>query len=107
MEFIRHTRFLGKPIAYGAKADDSQPKMPFTALGMVNCSCGTTIDISTKNMDLATVAKLLKWGVKEKRNRGCTMSELMDDLRHKIDEIELGEDTGPSVLENQCKQSNA
>ena len=51
-EFIRHTRFFGKPITYGAEISDSKSKMPFTAIDMVNCSCGTTIGISTKNMGL-------------------------------------------------------
>lgn len=90
-DFICNTRLIGKPVAFGDDIDDDPSILPFTAIGMVNCVCGTTIGISTQKLDTATKIKLLKWAQEETKKRGCSMSDFMDDLREKVVAIEIGE----------------
>ena len=88
-DWIRNTSFLGKPVCYDAEMRIFKPFKPLGTFGMVNCSCGSTLALSSKNMKLTTMWKLLKWGRKEMKKRGCTPSDILDDLRRKVDESEL------------------
>jgi hypothetical protein len=91
-EFIRSTSYVGKPVSYDAEMGIFKPIKPLGTLGMVNCLCGSTIALSSKGMKLITMWKLLRWGRKEAKNRGCTSSDILADLRNEIDEIELREE---------------
>ena len=76
---------------YDAADGDFQPRDPIGTLGMVNCSCGTTLALSTKDMDLTTMWQLLEWVKTEMKRRDCDASDLLADVRRKIDAIELRE----------------
>ena len=91
LDFIRQTSYVGKPISYDADEGDFQPENPIGTLGMVNCSCGTTLALSTKDMDLTTMWQLLEWVKAEMKRRDCDASDLLADVRRKIDAIELRE----------------
>ena len=43
-------------------------------------------------MKLKTMWELLKWARGETKNHGCTASDILADLRSKVDEIELEKD---------------
>ena len=86
---IRNTSYVGKPVCYDAEMRIFKPFKPLGTFGMVNCSCGSTLALSSKNMKLTTMWKLLKWGRKEAKKRDCTTSDILNDLRRKIDGNEL------------------
>lgn len=94
-EFIRNTTYAGKPISYDAEIGDWKPNRPIGTLGMSNYSCGTTLAISSKGMDLNTLLRLMNWGRKEEKKRGITTSVLLEELRSKIDK---------SVLQDESKK---
>jgi hypothetical protein len=88
-EFIRNTTYVGKPISYDAEQEDWQPERPIGTIGMSNCSCGTTLTIGSKGMDLKTLWRLMNWARKETKKRGIMMSDLLESLRSKIDKSVL------------------
>ena len=60
---------------------------------MANCSCGTTMAISSIGMNLITMWRLLNWARKERKIRGIEMSDLLEDLRNKINKSVLQEES--------------
>ena len=92
-DWVRNTSYVGKPVSYDAEMGIFKPLKPLGTLGMVNCSCGSTLALSSKGMKLTTMWKLLKWGRKEAKKRGSTTSGILAELRSKIDENELRNDT--------------
>lgn len=92
-EFIRNTTYTGKPISHDAEQEDWRPDTPIGTIGMVNCSCGTTFAISSDRMDLKTLWRLMNWARKEAKQRGITISDLLEDLRSKIDQSVLQDES--------------
>lgn len=88
-EYIRNTTYVGKPISYDAEQEDWQPERPIGTIGMSNYSCGTTLTIGSKGMDLKTLWRLMNWARKETKKRGIMMSDLLESLRSKIDKSVL------------------
>jgi len=90
-EFIRSTAYVGEPVSYDVEMDRKQPSSPIGTIGLVNCSCGSTLAISSKGIGLKTMWKLLEWGRVETKKRGISVSELLGYLRHKIDQSIVSE----------------
>jgi len=91
-EYLRETTHVGKPMSYDAEMGDWQPTTPMGTLSMANCSCGTTLTITSAGMDLITLHRLMNWAREETGFRGIGLSELLEDLRTKIDKIVLQDD---------------
>ena len=85
VDFARHTTYVGDPISYDAEEGDWKPLNPIGTIGMANCSCGSTLAISTDGMDLATLWKVMHWVRGESKRRGISGGELLIELRTKID----------------------
>ena len=90
-EYLKFTTHVGKPISYDAIKGNWKPKKQKGAISASNCSCGSTLAISSINMELNTMWSLLNWARKETKCRGIHISELLDDLRSKIDDRVLHE----------------
>ncbi len=88
-EYLYNTTHAGKPISYDAEMGKWQPDKPMGTLSMAHCSCGTTMAISSIGMNLVTLWRLMNWARKEIKKRGIEMSELLEDLRNKIDKSVL------------------
>ena len=84
-DFIRNTTYAGKPVSYDAEEGNWRPASPMGVIGLANCSCGSTLALSSKGMHLVTLWRLMSWAKKEARQRGLTAKDLLDDLRCKID----------------------
>ena len=97
-EYLRNTTHAGKPVSFDAESGDWQPKIPIGTISMANCSCGTTLAISSAGMDLITMLRLMNWARKETRLRGVGMSDLLEDLRFKIDKVVLQDDKWNELL---------
>jgi hypothetical protein len=88
-DYLRNTTHTGKPISYDADMENWQPKLPIGTVSMANCSCGSTLAVSSKGMNLITLLRLMFWARIETRSRGIGMSELLEDLRSKVDKVVL------------------
>jgi hypothetical protein len=90
-DYLEYTTHLGKPVSYDAEKGDWQPHEPLGTLSYANCRCGTTLTISSHGMGLFTMWRLLLWARKESWSRKMSVSDLLDDLRQKIDQQVLRE----------------
>jgi len=84
-EFIRNTTHVGKPVSYDTDQLSWQLYNPIGTIGMVNCSCDTTLAISSIGMDLKTLWRLMNWGRKEAKKQGIMISDLLENLRNKME----------------------
>jgi hypothetical protein len=84
-DYLRNTEHVGKPISYDADRGMWQPSKPVGTFSMANCSCGSTLNISSKGMNLITLWRMMNWARHETHKRGITVRDLLDDLRRKID----------------------
>ena len=85
-DYLRNTTHMGKPISYDADVGDWQPIEPIGTFSLANCSCGSTLSIDSKGMNLITMWRLMHWARKETKKRNIEIRDLLDDLRNKIDE---------------------
>gem|GEM_PF-1545650 len=58
---IRNTTHVGKPVSYDTDQDSWELYHPVGTIGRVNCSCDTTLAISSRGMDLKTLWRLMNW----------------------------------------------
>jgi hypothetical protein len=91
-EYLRNTTHLGDPISYDAEMDDWKPEEPIGTLSFSNCKCGSTLAVSTKDMDRLTLWRLMLWLRLEAWKRGISMNELMRDIRSEIRRRVLSDD---------------
>jgi hypothetical protein len=101
-QYLRETRHLGKPLSYDADIGDWQPKKPMGTLSMATCSCGTTLAISSAGMDLNTLLRLMNWAREETQSRGIGLSDVLEDLRAKIDQAVLQDEKLNEPLTTGC-----
>jgi hypothetical protein len=82
--YIQATTRVGQPISYDANDDNWNPRQPIGSAALANCSCGTTLALTTEEMALPLRLELLNWVRMETQRRGITPSDLLADLRDKI-----------------------
>jgi hypothetical protein len=92
-EFVRSTTYVGDPVSYDFALDSTTPSNPLGTVGLVNCSCGSTLAISSKGIGLKTMWKLLKWARAETKKRGISSAELLRYIRNKIDQSLLSQES--------------
>lgn len=80
-EFIKNTTPVGKPVSYDAQKGDWRPENPLGAISMHNCSCGSTIALSSQKIDRDTLWQLMDWAKSESEKRNIELSELLAELR--------------------------
>ena len=85
-EYIENTEHLGRPISYDADNNDWNPSSPIGTLSLSNCSCGSTLAIDSRGMSLITMWRLMRWARSETKTRGVGMSDLLAELRIKVDQ---------------------
>jgi hypothetical protein len=90
-EYLRSTTHVGKPVSLDADFGDWQPAQPIGVISCANCSCGSTMAITSDGMGIITLLRLMNWARRETKRRGVGMSDLLADLRTKIDKIALQE----------------
>ena len=104
-EFILNTEYVGNPMSHDADIGAWQPERPLGTIGMVRCSCGTTLSLSSKGMDLKTLRKLMSWVWKEAKKRGISTTDILEDLRSKIDKS-VRQDESKKIENWNCKRLN-
>jgi hypothetical protein len=90
-EYILVTIRVGPSVSYDAAMGDWQTRQPIGTVVMANCSCGSTLTLSTKTMVLARRLAILNWVRTETQQRGVSPSELLEYLRDKVRKRVLGD----------------
>lgn len=94
-EFLLVTTPQGDPIPYDAMAGDWQPLKPVGTVTLANCPCGSTLALSSNQMPLPRLWRLLNWARTETRRRNLTPQALLCDLREQITKQVLAEPGPP------------
>jgi hypothetical protein len=93
-EYINNTSMLGDPVSYDMEADEWKPVTPLGTYTFTNCKCGSTIALSSMNLDRLTVLRLMMWVRIEAWKRGITVNELLKHLRSELRRRVLNESNG-------------
>lgn len=80
-EYVIATQPLWPTLDYDLELGNYSPSNPIGRISMANCSCGTTMALSSKNMPLSHSHQILEWVRTESQQRGLRPSELTDYLR--------------------------
>ncbi len=91
LAYIQGTTSVGQPVSYDANENNWKPRKPIGSAVLANCSCGTTLALTTERMALPLRLELLNWVKMETERRGMTPSELLAYLRHRIRKAVLGD----------------
>jgi hypothetical protein len=83
-EYILSTRRVGPAISYDAELGDWHTQHPIGSLAFANCSCGTTLVLSTEGMPLPQRQALLAWVREETERQHITPSELLERIRNDL-----------------------
>ena len=83
-EYLTLTTHQGPPMPYDAELGDWNPLRPVGTVTYANCSCGTTLVLSSQGMPLHRLWRLLNWARIETKRRGMSPQELLSYLRDQI-----------------------
>ena len=97
-DYLENTEHVGLPVSYDAEAGDWMPFEPIGTVSLANCSCDTTIAISSRKMNLITMWRLMRWARKECVIRCISMRQLLEHIRLEIDKQVLGSHSHPPGL---------
>ena len=90
-EYLQETSHIGKPVSFDADFGEWKPEKPIGTHSYANCPCGNTLVISSDNMSLRTMWRLLFWAKCESWRRGISTQDLLAQIREKIDKQVLSE----------------
>jgi UDP-N-acetylmuramyl tripeptide synthase len=83
-EYILDTKRIGATISYDAEMGDWETTQPIGAFALANCTCGSTIALSTEGIPLSQIHLLLKWVRTETERRGLSPRKLIDYVRDEV-----------------------
>jgi hypothetical protein len=96
-EYIVGSQRLWPSLNYDIELGDYEAPRPIGGLAMANCSCGTTLALSTRNMPVSQTHLILEWIRTETGRRGVNPAELLDILRDEVRKQVLAEATPESA----------
>ena len=82
--WIDITTPLGHVTSYDADAGDWETRQPAGTLAFANCSCGTTLSLTTDNLPVEQRVQLLEWLRGEISRRQCEPDEILDGIRQQV-----------------------
>ncbi len=90
-EYLLVTTPVGKPISYDAELGNRDPDKLFGSIASANCPCGSTLSISSEQMEHSQRLAILDWLFHETVEQGITATELLDRIRIKATQLVLEE----------------
>ena len=83
-DYILNTKRRGPARSYDADLGQWETNAPIGSLAYADCSCGSTLALSTDGMALPQRKALLSWVRLETERRGVTPSALLEGLRDNL-----------------------
>lgn len=83
-EYITVTQRIGATISYDAELGDWKTTKPLGAAALSNCTCGSTLALTTEGIPLDIIQAMLEWIRVETEKRGQTVEELLDYVRNEV-----------------------
>lgn len=83
-EYVSLTRPIGPPRSWDADLGDWEARIPVGSHALANCTCGSTLALSTEGMGAERQRVLLDWLQQACRRRGLSPTELLEWMRAEI-----------------------
>ena len=83
-DYLRDTRHMGPIMPYDMEIGNWKPVKPVGTVSYSNCSCGSTLALSSHGISLLRHWSLLYWARIEIHKRGITPQELLQYVREEI-----------------------
>jgi hypothetical protein len=83
-DYILNTKRRGAAKSYDADLGHWETVSPIGSLAYADCSCGSTLALSTEGLPLPQRQALLRWVKTETQQRGLTPSALLEALRDNL-----------------------
>jgi len=83
-EYILDTKRVGPTISYDAEEGDWEPTQPIGAFALSNCSCGSTLALTTEGIPLSKIHLVLEWIKTETKQRGLSPVGVIDYVRDEV-----------------------
>ena len=82
--YILATVPVGKSVSYDAQRGDWHTAKPVGSAAFANCTCGSTLTLTTQDMALEQRLALLAWLKAEGERLNLSSSDVLDRLRARI-----------------------
>jgi hypothetical protein len=103
-EYLRSTTHLGSPVLYEAPGDEIGAN-PLGPIAHAACLCGNTLTIASEGLPKAQLVELITWARADAHRQSIGMTELMRQLRDRIDREVLREDESSSPRHRRLNDS--
>lgn len=90
-EYFHETHSLGSMICNGGDAIDSTSTKPLLSITFANCTCGTTVTLSTMDMDESARCDLLQWLREEMKQVAAPPNQIFSALKLRLRRMVLEE----------------
>jgi hypothetical protein len=89
-DFFLTTSAIGDAISFDLELGDLRPQDPLGAMAMSNCSCGTTLALTSEGMPLPHLWSVHQWANAEAKSRGIKIAVFLQDARRLTRQRVLG-----------------
>ncbi len=90
-DYIAETTPIGRPVSYDLDIGTIRLGQMLGVMAMANCSCGSTLALSSKGLSKVVQLQLLGWALFEARRRSIPISDLLQIIREEIRMRELSQ----------------
>ena len=95
-EYLKLTTHLGSPYLSEAAGAETSAS-PLGPIAYATCLCGNTLTIGSQGLPKAQLVELITWAKADAHRRSISMTELLRQLRDRIDQEVLRDDESSSL----------
>ena len=95
-EYLQSTTHLGSPYLYEAAGDEISAN-PLGPIAYATCPCGNTLAIGSDGLAPRQLVELITWAKADAERRSINMTELLRQLRDRIDHEVLRDEEYPAL----------
>lgn len=83
-EYLQVTTHQGPPMSYDAELGRWKPLRPLGTMTLANCTCGSTLALTSQGIPLFKLWRMLNWARIETKRRAVGQQHLLGCLRDEI-----------------------
>jgi hypothetical protein len=90
-DYVLMTSPHGPVIPYDLELRELQPTDPMGTMALANCSCGSTMALTTQGQPTPLIQETLDWIRMESKKRGISGRQILAEVRNKIRQRAMAE----------------
>ncbi len=90
-EYILATQPIGATLSYDVELGDWNTTAPLGAAALANCSCGSTLALTTAGLPLPVIQEMLEWIRVQMESRGVSQDIVLGWVRSEVRKRALAE----------------